>query len=69
MTEAVPASMGPGEGETLANPLGESLTVKLTGDRTGGSLTMLEISPAPGNGRPLAVSDPLDEGSRPSRRT
>lgn len=45
--------MGPGEGETVANPAGGGLTYKARSGQTGGGLTAWESTAAPGEGPPL----------------
>lgn len=61
MSEDVPLTLGPGEGQTIRNPLGGDLTMKLTGRETGGSLTMFESVAAPGEGPPMHVHANEDE--------
>jgi quercetin dioxygenase-like cupin family protein len=43
----------PGEGRTVGNPVGGSLTFKARGEQTGGALTAFESVAAPGEGPPL----------------
>ena len=44
---------GAGEGTTLRNPVGGTVTLMLRGSDTGGSVTALETTAAPGEGPPL----------------
>jgi hypothetical protein len=44
--------MGPGDGQTVANPAGGGLTYKARSGQTGGALTGMEVL-----GPPLAESD------------
>jgi quercetin dioxygenase-like cupin family protein len=45
--------VGPGDGQTVANPAGGGLTYKARGGETGGALTVWESTAAPGEGPPL----------------
>ncbi len=45
--------VGPGEGQTVANPAGGGLTYKARSAQTGGALTAWESTAAPGEGPPL----------------
>jgi quercetin dioxygenase-like cupin family protein len=47
--------LAPGEGLPVENPVGGILTFKSTSDESGGSLTALETTAAPGEGPPLHV--------------
>ena len=51
----------PGDGLSVENPVGGVLTFKLTGPESGGALTALETTAAPGEGPPLHVHDEEDE--------
>jgi quercetin dioxygenase-like cupin family protein len=51
----------PGEGATIKNPLGGPLTFKARGAETGGAMTALESTPAPGEGPPLHLHTDADE--------
>lgn len=53
MSAASPIAKGPGEGETIANPLGGPLTFKARAAETGGALTAFESVALPGEGPPL----------------
>jgi quercetin dioxygenase-like cupin family protein len=46
-------TLGPGEGVSVENPVGGSLTFKLRGQDTGGGLLVLETIAAAGEGPPL----------------
>ena len=52
---------GPGEGQTVTPPVGESLTFKARDDQTGGALTAFESTPGPGQGPPLHRHPDQDE--------
>ena len=59
---AEPVIRRPGEGGTVDNPLGgEQLTFKVRGEQTGGSLTVFETVPPPGEGPPLHTHANEDE--------
>ena len=45
--------MGPGDGQTIANPAGGGLTYKARAGHTGGALSAWESTAAPGEGPPL----------------
>jgi quercetin dioxygenase-like cupin family protein len=53
--------MGPGDGQTVANPAGGGLTYKARSGRTGGALTAWESTAAPGEGPPLHLHVNEDE--------
>jgi quercetin dioxygenase-like cupin family protein len=53
--------MGPGDGQTVANPAGGGLTYKARSGQTGGALTAWESTAAPGEGPPLHVHVNEDE--------
>ncbi len=53
--------LGPGEGESVSNPLGGPVTYKLRGGDTGGTLSAFESNPFPGEGPPLHVHRDADE--------
>jgi len=53
--------LAPGEGATVKNPTGGSLTFKVRGEETDGSLTVFESTVAGGEGPPLHVHPHLDE--------
>jgi quercetin dioxygenase-like cupin family protein len=53
--------LAPGEGATVKNPTGGSLTFKVRGEETDGSLTVFESTVAAGEGPPLHVHPRLDE--------
>jgi quercetin dioxygenase-like cupin family protein len=56
-----PINVGPGEGRTIAGPVGGPLTFKVTGAETGGTLTAFENVIPPGQGPPLHTHDAEDE--------
>jgi len=56
-----PVNAGPGEGRTIAGPVGGPLTFKVTGAETGGALTAFENVIPPGQGPPLHTHDAEDE--------
>jgi quercetin dioxygenase-like cupin family protein len=60
-----PICLAPGEGVTVKNPTGGRtdgpLTFKVRGAESNGVLTVLESSPAPGEGPPLHVHVGADE--------
>jgi len=53
--------MGPGDGQTVANPAGGGLTYKARSGQTGGGLTGWESTAAPGEGPPLHLHVNEDE--------
>ena len=53
--------MGPGDGQTVANPAGGGLTYKARSGETGGALTAWESTAAPGEGPPLHLHVHEDE--------
>ncbi len=53
--------LGPGDGETVANPAGGGLTYKARGRQTAGALTAWESTAAPGEGPPLHLHVNEDE--------
>jgi quercetin dioxygenase-like cupin family protein len=60
-TEGRPVVLGPGEGETLANPLAGSVTFKARAPETGGSMAVLETTVPAGQGPPLHLHANEDE--------
>jgi quercetin dioxygenase-like cupin family protein len=48
-----PVAVGPAEGETVPNPVGGPLTIKVRGEQTNGEMTAIETTVAPGEGPPL----------------
>jgi quercetin dioxygenase-like cupin family protein len=50
-----------GEGKTVKNPAGGSLTFKVRGEQTGGALTVFESTAAAGEGPPLHMHEREDE--------
>src|SRR3954454_14402015 len=52
-----PFAVAPGEGLAFENPVGGVLTFKALADQTGGALTALETTAAPGEGPLLHVHD------------
>ena len=61
MDEAVPAVVGPGDGEMVRNPVGGVVTFKTVGADSAGRLTAFESEIAPGDGPPLHVHANEDE--------
>jgi len=53
--------LGPGEGLSVANPVGGSITFKLRGHETQGGLLALETVAAPGEGPPMHTHADEDE--------
>jgi quercetin dioxygenase-like cupin family protein len=53
--------MGPGDGQTVANPARGGLTYKARSGQTGGALTAWESTAAPGEGPPLHLHVNEDE--------
>lgn len=53
--------LGPGEGATVANPVGAALTFKARGAETGGAFMAIETVAAPGEGPPLHRHRDQDE--------
>jgi quercetin dioxygenase-like cupin family protein len=53
--------MGPGDGQTVANPARGGLTYKARSEQTGGALTAWESTAAPGEGPPLHLHVNEDE--------
>jgi quercetin dioxygenase-like cupin family protein len=51
----------PGQGETVRNPLGGPLTIKVHGHESGDALSGFESTPAPGEGPPLHTHAREDE--------
>ena len=51
----------PDEGETVLNPLGGPLTIKVHGSETGDALSAFVSTPAPGEGPPLHTHTREDE--------
>ena len=56
-----PKAVQPGQGKTLS-VLGERITLKITGEDTGGGLSIVEIATPPQAGPPLHVHHREDEG-------
>ena len=56
-----PIILGPGDGETMPNPLGGPVTFKAMGEETGGGLFVSETIPAPGEGPPFHLHRDQDE--------
>jgi quercetin dioxygenase-like cupin family protein len=54
--------LGPGEGKTVANPVGGTIVLKVGGAESGGALTVLESEIAPGEGPACHVHANEDEG-------
>ena|SRR5688572_15383096 len=52
---------GPGEGHSVANPLGGGIEFKARAEETAGALTAFESAVAPGEGPPLHVHANEDE--------
>jgi quercetin dioxygenase-like cupin family protein len=61
MASAEPFHLAPGEGPSVENPTGGRLTFKAMADTTGGALTVIEATAAPGEGPPLHVHRDQDE--------
>ena len=61
MAAGEPFHVAPGEGPSVENPTGGRLTFKAMGDETGGALTVVEATAAPGEGPPLHVHRGQDE--------
>jgi quercetin dioxygenase-like cupin family protein len=53
--------LAPGEGLSVENPTGGRITFKAMADATGGALTVIEATAAPGEGPPLHVHRDQDE--------
>ena len=53
--------VAPGEGPSVEDPTRGRITFKATGDATGGALTVIEATAAPGEGPPLHVHRGRDE--------
>lgn len=53
---------GPGEGARIRNPVGGSLTFKVRGEQSNGSLLVVETEVPPGDGPPLHIHANEDEG-------
>ena len=51
--------LGPGEGRTI--PGTDAITLKATGEETGGSIGFLEATSAPGTGPPRHIHHSCDE--------
>ena len=58
---AQPFHVAPGEGPSVENPAGGRLTFKAMADATGGALTVIEATAAPGEGPPVHVHRDQDE--------
>ena len=61
MAAAEPFHVAPGEGLSIENPTGGRITFKAMADATGGALTVVEATAAPGEGPPLHVHRGQDE--------
>jgi quercetin dioxygenase-like cupin family protein len=61
MAAAEPFHLGPGEGPSVENPTGGRITFKAMAKTTGGALTVVEATAAPGEGPPLHVHRHQDE--------
>ena len=61
MVEAEPFHLAPGEGPSVENPAGGRITFKAMADTTGGAMTVVEATAAPGEGPPLHVHRDQDE--------
>lgn len=63
MSETVvePVAVARGGGVSVENPVGGAITFKLTSDESGGTLTAIETTAAPGEGPPLHVHRDEDE--------
>jgi quercetin dioxygenase-like cupin family protein len=56
-----PIQLAPGAGVAIRNPVGGALTFKVRGEESNGAMTVLESSPAPGEGPPFHVHAGMDE--------
>lgn len=61
MATVEPFDLGPGDGLSVENPAGGRLTFKAMSEATGGALTVIEATAAPGEGPPLHVHRDQDE--------
>jgi quercetin dioxygenase-like cupin family protein len=61
MVAAEQFHLAPGEGLAVENPTGGRITFKAMADATGGALTVVEATAAPGEGPPLHVHRGQDE--------
>lgn len=61
MAAAAAFHVAPGDGPSVENPTGGRLTFKAMADATGGALTVIEGTAAPGEGPPLHVHRDQDE--------
>jgi quercetin dioxygenase-like cupin family protein len=61
MGGAEPIQVAPGAGVSVENPTGGRLTFKATAATTGGAMTVIEATAAPGEGPPLHVHREQDE--------
>ncbi|MFA9272756.1 MAG: cupin domain-containing protein [Baekduiaceae bacterium] len=61
MTEAQAHVVRPQDGEAVQGPAGGPLIFKVRGEQTGGRLTALENTIAPGDGPPVHVHEAQDE--------
>jgi quercetin dioxygenase-like cupin family protein len=61
MDDATAVVLGPGEGETVRNPVGGTVTFKARGAETGGALAVFESEIAAGDGPPLHVHSNEEE--------
>lgn len=60
MNARIPIILKPGEGNAL-NVLGDTVTIKINSDETGGKYSVIEISTPPNGGSPLHVHHREDE--------
>jgi quercetin dioxygenase-like cupin family protein len=56
-----PILSGPGEGQSVPNPISEAIEFKARAEQTAGALNAFESAPAPGQGPPLHVHANEDE--------
>ena len=61
MAAAEPFHLAPEGGPSVENPTGGRLTFKAMADTTGGAMTVIEGTAAPGEGPPLHVHRDQDE--------
>src|SRR3954462_9422941 len=60
-TVVEPVAVARGEGLSVENPAGGNITFKLVADESGGALTVIEATAAPGEGPPLHMHAAQDE--------
>jgi quercetin dioxygenase-like cupin family protein len=60
-TVVEPVAVARGEGLSVENPAGGTITFKLVADESGGVLTVIEATAAPGEGPPLHLHPGQDE--------